>query len=307
MAQIIERCSTAPSLDKAAERSDALFIGSDTPWVTAPRIRSLSRLASVFGVVAGRRDPVATVFENGGAAMVIDESAPPTEKLLSVLGTSPVRHAGCRTTVISVTGPRGAPGRSEVAFTLAWMARTKTLLAELDHDAPGVGIRCGLGPTTDLRSDLIQTASFEHMSVFAPPLGGGPLSKSMTARLLDAARSTHETIVLDVGPSNHQMAGVGVVVCDPTPTGIVRCARFLDTWHEGRPFLVVNRVTHDLNIPLIRRATGLEPAAYIPVCEPPQPGEAPPPAMVDALQPLVDMVRAGFSGREDVRPLERRC
>jgi hypothetical protein len=170
------------------------------------------------------------------------------------------------------------------------MSGPKTLLAELDQEAPGIGIRCGLPPQATSANDLIQAVPFEHVSVFTPPLRGGPLSQAIVAQLLDAARSTHETIVLDVGPNHQPLAGDVIVVCDPSPTGIVRCARFLEVWRGPQPHLVVNRAPHDVDVRLVRRATGLEPAALIPNSRPPHPGEAPPSALVRGLEPLTEIL-----------------
>ena len=104
------------------------------------------------------------------------------------------------------------------------------------------------------------------------------------ARVLDTARATHDRVVLDVGPCAPPYDGDALVVCDSSPVGIVRCAALLQSWLGPEPALVVNRVDDDLDLGLIRRATGLEPVALVPRCTPPAPGEPPAPEMLTALE-----------------------
>ncbi len=279
LARIVGRCADTESLDRAAALSDAVFIGTDTPWLTKERIESLLQHSHVIGVVEGDRDPLARVLGLAGAT-VVDESLPARRMLAAALAGGRFETGGLGHT-ITVTGPRGAPGRSEIALALAWMSPSQVLLVEADTEAPGLGLRCALPPPGSASTGL-QIESLGHVSVLPLPLRDGPLSGSMLQQTIESARSFHQTVILDAGPNRRTIVGDPVVVCDPSPTGIVRCAKLLATWSGPEPTLVVNRASPETDIELIRRATGLEPSAIVPECHRPEPGAPPPQAVLRA-------------------------
>lgn len=285
LARIVSRCADPESLDRAAAGSDVVFIGTDTSWLTEERIKSLLRCNHVIGVVEGDRDPLARLLRRTGAT-IVDETVPVRRMLRAALASGLPRTESFGRT-ITVTGPRGAPGRSEVALALAWVSPPKTLLVETDTEAPGLGLRCALSPTEPSVRGGLRVDTMDHVSVLAPPVRGGPLSMTMLQQTIESARSLHRTVILDAGPNLQTVVGDAVIVCDPSPVGIVRCAKLLASWTGPEPHLVVNRMGADTDIQLVRRATGLEPSAMVPECSRPEPGLPPPQAMLHALESWV--------------------
>lgn len=287
LARIGARCVDADHLLSVASRVDAVFLGSDAPWISGDGIRALTQLTTVIGVVIDDRDPMRRVLVEGGAMEILTEDVSPMLAITAAIGALDQCSTEPTSTTVAVTGARGAPGRSEVALALAWCHGSGALLAELDGDAPSLGLRTGLAPADATRDPAVVATTgfprFGSVSIFAPPVGGGPLSPSIATRVLDAARATHDVIVVDAGPGAETPADTSIVVCDPSPVGVVRCARLLDRWMSHAPLLVVNRADDETDLATIRRATGLEPAAVVPASIPPIPGEPPPPAMCSAL------------------------
>lgn len=288
LVRLVGRYSEPEQLHAVASTVDVVYLGSEVPWLTVEGVRALVRSTTVIGIVSGPSDPMSRVFRAAGVSELILDTAPAMVAIsaaLSALRRSAVAE-GART--ITVTGARGAPGRTEIALALAWSLGPPTLLAELDADGPSLGVRTAIPPPVHVPDPANTSSSplptFGPVTLFVPPLTRGPLSAAVVARVLDTARATHDRVVLDVGPCAPPYDGDALVVCDSSPVGIVRCAALLQSWLGPEPALVVNRVDDDLDLGLIRRATGLEPVALVPRCTPPAPGEPPAPEMLTALE-----------------------
>jgi hypothetical protein len=269
--------------------SDAVFIGSETPWLTVDCVRSLAAATAVVGVVSGPADPMVRLFHAAGVAELLPDSAPPMAAITAAISLGDRGLEPPTTPTVTVTGARGAPGRTEIALALGWALGHGTLVAELDFGAPSLGLRAGIAPRPESAGPV---AEFGPVSLLLPPVGGGPLSSSITARVIEAASTRYQRLILDSGPSADRLRGETVVVCDPTPVGIVRCASLLAGWTSAPPLLIVNRADGCTDLALVRHATGLEPAAVVPRSAVPHPGEPPPFEIVGALETVTDRLRS---------------
>jgi hypothetical protein len=224
------------------------------------------------GVVGGKDRAGRRILEQGSVPVIVDATDPPGRFLGAITSAtvaSPVAHPVAP--MLTVTGPRGAPGRSEIAVALAWVAssRGNTLLVELDDDAPGLGLRLGLEPVLAGAPRRQQAGPIELLSL---PAGGGPLSASLARRLIEGARTSFDTVVVDAGPIPARHGGFhggrAVLVVQPSPTGLVRAGHVVAAWEGHAPILVANRMPegseHATALEMIRAATGLEPAVAIP-------------------------------------------
>jgi hypothetical protein len=254
LARLIGRCCDPADLATLAERCDAVFVGSESPWLIGVDLSDLTTCTRVIGVAAdapGRR-----LLEHAGVSEVIDATTPPAGMLSVVLmvETPPGR-------LIEVTGPRGAPGRSEVALALAHALGTGAALIEADDRAPSLGLRMGLTPaptrTLHLMGGLTLSPAPARARVDDPI---GPF--------VELVRNRHPATIIDAGPNStwHRTMDVDdvIVVGEATDVGVVRLARLCDTWLGPTPLLVINRHRSDQDLRRVRRATGLEPAAVIP-------------------------------------------
>lgn len=296
LVRLVARCTDPDQLHAVAPMSDAVFIGSGTPWLTVEGVRALAATTTVVAIVSGPSDPMVRLFRAAGVSEVIPESAPVMTALTAAISAPRVECPQRLTPTITVTGARGAPGRTEVALALGWALGPATLVAELDVDAPSLGLRAGIPPRPPTAATLDAAASspaaFGPISLFAPPVAAGPLRSSIVANIVEAARPRYDWLVLDTGPDPAHIRGEPIVVCDPSPVGIVRCATLLAAWTAAPPLLVVNRSDEGTDLILVRRATGLDPIALLPRCATPHPGEPPPIEMVDALAPAVQRLRS---------------
>ena len=296
LVRLVARCTDSDQLHAVASMSDAVFIGSGTPWLTVEGVRALAVATTVVAIVSGPSDPMVRLFRAAGVSEVIPESAPAMTVLTVAISAPRVGSPPPLTPTITVTGARGAPGRTEVALALGWALGPATLVAELDVDAPSLGLRAGIPPlpptiaTPDAATSSL--VDFGPISIFAPPVAGGPLRSSIVANIVEAARPRFDWLVLDAGPDPARIRGEPIVVCDPSPVGIVRCATLLAAWTAAPPLLVVNRADQSTDLILVRRATGLDPIALLPRCTTPHSGEPPPIAMVDALAPAAHRLRS---------------
>lgn len=188
--------------------------------------------------------------------------------------------------LIAVTGARGAPGRTEVALTIAWnlSGRSETVLIDADLDAPAMAIRLGIAP----RPDLADAVDAVHAGGGLPPAmlhrigrlavlpgshrpGEPPLRPEPIFDVVDAARSARTTVA-DTGPwpGNQEVvkaATTAVMVADSSPVGIVRAAVMASSWTGPPPILIFNRVRRSqqtIATAAVRRWTGLDPTAVIP-------------------------------------------
>lgn len=293
LARVRRRCIDPAEVESVVDEVDVLVVGGDTPWVSAPLLARWSSRTSVVGVVAGDTDPMRAVLSHGGCAAVLDRSTPPAAVLGEIAFLErrprfpqPVRPSG---KVVAVIGPRGAPGISEIALAMAWIASAsrRTLLVELDHEAPSLGLRLGLPPGRPSRP-----AQVGRLEVLTAPLGSSGLSAALMAHVLVASRQAYSLTVTDRGTGPGPLPDDIVLVSDTSPAGLVRTARLLSEWTCAAPILVANRTdpADEGSLRRLRAATGLEPAAVVPSLPRIEWGEPPPPAILTRVTPVLDLL-----------------
>lgn len=143
--------------DEILERGseiDVVVVGSEVPWATTARIAAWSRSGlRVVGVHPAGDRPACERLKAGGADLVIPDDLPAEAMLREIRLLEPASsRAAVEFPLVAVTGPRGAPGRTEVALALAWLMAGHgiVVLADGDLEAPGVAIRMGVPPRPDL-------------------------------------------------------------------------------------------------------------------------------------------------------------
>lgn len=276
LARLVGRSSDLASLVEAASRADAIFIGSDVPWLTDVDFGLFADRTRIVGVASDT--PGAALLDRAGAHQVVDATTPPAALLAIAMSCT----QGDDRQLVEVTGPRGAPGRSEVALAMAW--ESGACLIEADRGAPSLGLRMVLPP-----DHVRRTHERDRMLLSPEPIGvdSAPLDAKAIEMLGGARRAT----ILDAGPGSvwHRSVpvDVSVIVGEATDVGVVRMARLCEQWTGPTPLLVVNRHTPDQNIRNVIRATGLEPAAVIPLLPMPVPGSPPTGRMRAAVAGLV--------------------
>ncbi len=293
LARVVARCARPDEVVAASPPARIVVVGTETPWLTGAVVRSWRRHGlAVVGLVPPEDRPGRRLLEDGGCDLVVDDHIPPVRLLGRLLALDPPRPDPPGGRLVTVTGPRGAPGRSEVALALAWLLglRAPTLLAETDDQARSMGLRLGLAPVgqgAGLRVEAVGPIEVLHLSP-----GGGPLASSLLTRTLAFARERYRYVVVDPGPMVSATTGTTVVVTTPEPITLVRTASLLDGWDGPAPLVVANRARGEGDVRRVRRATGLEPAACVPPVASPPPGSPPPRPVVAALEPLTAL---GFS------------
>ena len=234
-----------------------VFVGSDIHWLVRTDLRSIA--ARVIGVASD--SPGARLLFRAGAEEVVKATMSP-DRMLAVAITSVASDRG---RVVEVTGPRGAPGRSEVALALAYASTRSSALVELDHAGPSLGLRMGLNPSSRVHSNA-------GVSLVPAPVGA-------ELPLIESAANRHSLTILDGGPGSqwHHVVDIDdvIIVGEATDVGIVRLARLCESWLGPQPSLIVNRHRPEQDLGLVVRATGLEPAAVIPELTPPTAGTPP--------------------------------
>ena len=297
--RVVKRCRTAAEVEVVLGRVDAVVVGSETSWLSVPLLRRWrSQGVAVVGIAPPHDRPALRLFEAAGVDTVATPSHDPGRIFGAVTSarafSSNILDHG---SVVTVTGARGAPGRSEVALALAWAAGqwSRTVLLELDSEAPGLGLRLGLEPADDALS-VRTSRRVRQIDLVTLPASGGPLSQSLATRLVEISRSRFDALVVDAGPYARDSigydAGRVVLVVHPTPSGLVRAGRIVESWTWPAPIVVANRVPsgpdHHAAVRLVRAATGLEPAAAIPELDVPPDG--PHRLMTSMLEPLARSV-----------------
>ncbi len=262
---------------------DIVVVGTETAWLSAPLLRAWrSRGWSVVGVHTGPDSPGRKLLERGAAEMIVDESTLP-ERLLHMVASCPVAPtAGPEgTRIITVTGPRGAPGRTTVAVALARLAGEGTLLLDADP-LPNIGPALGMGPgpgIEEIVDRLRQDGGFDELfsrgdglAVLCSESSGHPLAGAVMCELALSMRSTFSTVILETGPPGPDLsrmvrvADLVVLVVDGTAQGVIRAARLVADWPADPPAVVLNRIRGDTE-PLVRScraALGLEPSVLLP-------------------------------------------
>ena len=286
--RIVRRAYEPQDLDRSAPL-DAVVVGSETAWITSARIHSLRTTGiRVIGIYPQGDRPGRDLLHRGGVDVALPDTTP-TEELLTAAsmmrreGSTPAKQGK----LIAVTGPRGAPGRTEVAISLGHLLaeRASVALIDLDLDAPAISFRMGMRPGPDLidSAESLRVGGRHRVAAAGiPTIIAGPRPmhhttdpKPVVADLVDASLSTFDLTVIDTGPLSPDLTILStcdsiVLVCDASPVSLIRASHSISEWTGPTPE-VVNRVARQLeedSIVLARRALGLEPRALIPVVDP---------------------------------------
>lgn len=274
LVRVVGRCTDPAAVVPLIDHVDALVVEAETPWLAEVDLPSIAQRTLVVGVAAD--EPGARRLRRNGVSEIVSAATRPSVvmALIAASTTPPVGR------IVHVTGPRGAPGRSEVALALATALSQANIVAlvERDAEAPSLGLRVGLPPGIERRH---------------PPTGPSivpsiPHDAVGTADLARVA-ADHDMTVVDEGPwqPGSPTRPEAVVVGEATPTGLLRLGLLCARWDGPVPALVVNRWHPEQPMEHIRAATGLEPYAVIPVVDD-LTGTTPSPAMVEALVGVLD-------------------
>ncbi len=289
--RLVLRAYQPDDIERQRSEIDVVVAGAETSWVTPAQIGSWRRSGlRVVGIHAAGDEPGRLLLEAGGAHEVLPDDLPPAAILQAIRFLRPgvdVAAAEPSGKVVAVTGARGAPGRTEVALALAtlWSRRHDVVLVDADLDAPSLAIRLGRPPRPDLTdvADAVRaTGEIPDEAVHA--VGGlkvvvgshrpgePPLRPALAEDVVEAAANGFEIVVIDVGPAHAddrllKRADHAYLVCDASPTGLVRAARATAEWAGPLPVLVINRCDRKERAEVVaaaRRWTGLEPSALVP-------------------------------------------
>lgn len=301
LARVVRRCLRPVEVEMTLASVDIVVIGGETPWLSEYLVKAWRHTGTVVvGMVPPGDGPSRVLFERAGCDLVLDQGQPAVQVLTAVLGLVVDATPADRGEVITVVGPRGAPGRSEMALGIAWLLsrRQPTLLVELDTEAPSLGLRLGLCPHLGLAAadpavgEPVYRQKARLSVVTLPPSVGSPGRSSVT-RVLEAARAHFASVVMDPGPvdpaSLDFRSAVVAMVVDPAPAGIVRAGRALAGWRADPPLVIINRLSPGDEVALrsVRAATGLDPVAVVPEVSGLAWGSPPPAKILQALRPAV--------------------
>ncbi|MBT8197004.1 MAG: hypothetical protein KJO84_00745 [Acidimicrobiia bacterium] len=267
---------------------DVVVAGAETAWVTAAQVAAWKQAGlSVVGVFPRADRPAARLLEVGGADEILDDSTQPEDIVQAIRFLGPnVRVDGDGLgEVVAVTGPRGAPGRTEVAVALAWewKSNRRVLLIDCDTSAPSLAIRLGVAPRPDLTDaadevrelGLMTDESIHHWRGLDVVVGSHrPTDQALRTELIEdvieAARQRFEVVVLDCAPTRDdrlvKRADHAVLVTEASARGLVRAADLVEHWGGPLPALVINHVDTESTADVARTArrwTGLEPAVFV--------------------------------------------
>jgi MinD-like ATPase involved in chromosome partitioning or flagellar assembly len=288
--RMVLRAYRPEEVEEEAHRLDVVVAGAETSWVTPARIATWRRRGlRVVGMFPAGDRPARQRLMAGGADEVLPDDTPSAVvvravRLLRPAAPLPAPGNGGMTAVI--TGPRGAPGRTEVALALAWRwsQQRRTLLLDLDLEAPGLAVRLGRPPRPDITdaADLVhetghlpesavQVVGCLGLLVGSHRTGEPPLPSHLAADVVAAATSAADVVVVDAGPRSGddplvRGADLAVLVAAATPNGLVRAACLASAWTGPRPVLVLNHVDRAEATEVVlaaRRWIGLSPAAVI--------------------------------------------
>lgn len=274
-ARLVGRCSGFDEVKGLAP--DVVVIGTESPLAAPDAIGGWRRAGIAVMVVHDTPDPA--LRRLSGLCDAMFERSTHPGRLMAAMAS--IASPACRPAhqILTVTGPRGTPGRSEVSLALAWASaeRRQTTLVDLDLEAPSLSFRLGLPPFT--RPEVAEVGPI-RLAGFPP--AAGPLAAHISARLI-AAWNEQGPVVVDAGPNPSAGRSLPVVVVgDGSDLGLIRLRRFLVTRSELEPIIVINRAGPDSGISRL----GVEPAVVIPnlaAGSSRQPIEG----MVDLLRPLV--------------------
>jgi MinD superfamily P-loop ATPase len=288
--RVVLRAYQPQEIEERADEIDLVVAGGEIAWVTPGRIASWRRLGlGVVGIYPVGDRPAAVMLEAAGSDETLPDDTSMEALVQAIRFLAPAvdqRSLQPNGTIVAVIGPRGAPGCTEAALGHAWnlARRHKTLLIDLDLDAPAVAIRLGLPPRPDItdaadgvRTDGEIPAAAVHavgkLSVITGShrVGEPVLRPAMVEDVVSAATAGFERVVLDLGTAAPddpilKRSDEAILVADGSAVGLVRAARLAAEWSGPPPSLLLNRVDRtDRNqaVEAARTWTGLEPAAII--------------------------------------------
>lgn len=269
--------------------TDVVVVGSEVAWVTAALLRRWQDAGlRVLGIHPRGDKPGKAMLTAGGVQEIRDEDTGSIELVATArllgLATGRRRSSG---RIVAVTGPSGAPGRTDIALLTALAAggTERTVLVDLDRQAPSLSLRLGLSPRPDV-ADAFETLgdagavadssvrSVDSLSVVTGTFARPALDATAARDITWALARAFDRVVVDAGPywSTDPIVPIAeevLFVCDATPTGLIRAAAAVMEWTGPQPTLVLNRLVGDPaeTIAAARRAIGLEPTIRIPYDE----------------------------------------
>ncbi len=288
--RVVLRAYRPEEVDRERDRIDVLVAGAETAWVTPARVAAWRRAGlRVIGVFPCGDTPARDRLLAGGADEVVPDDTPLDAIVQAIRMLRPKAPAAAPASsappITLVTGARGAPGRTEVALSLAWSwaITGDVLLVDLDLDAPALAVRMGRPPRPDVTDAAEEVHATGHIPERAMqrvgPLrvivgshrNGDSVPSELLPDVIAAAAAAGRRLVVDAGPRAGDdpllsSAGDVVLVADGSPTGLVRAAALVSDWLGPRPRLVLNRVPERWRTDVVaaaRRWTGLEPVAVL--------------------------------------------
>lgn len=278
--------------DEISDRRDDLdvvVVGSETPWASGARLVSWRRSGlRVVGVHPAGDGPGQRQLLASDLDLVLPDDLPAEVMLREIrLLDPPAARESAEHPLVAVTGPRGAPGRTEVALALAWVLADegRTVLVDADLEAPAVAVRLGCPPRPDL-ADAVESVhesgtvrdadlvDLGRLSVIPGSYRRGepPLRRDPVHDAIEALRASMP-VVADLGPwpagvQTIKASTTAIVVVDASPLGVVRAASLVADWSGPPPTIVLNRVTasrSDDAARALRRWTGLEASVVLPL------------------------------------------
>lgn len=290
LVRLVLRAYQPGDIERHLDDIDVVVAGAETSWVTPAQIGSWRRKGlKVIGTFPNGDGPSQKMLLEAGVLEALPDNSHPSEvlHLARLAGFSETdADVGQNGAVVAVSGPRGAPGRTEIALALAWNwgIDSNVGLIDLDIEAPNLAIRTTRPPRPDLtdaaervRLDGALDSSTVHsfgpvsLLVGSHRPGEGPLGPTMVDDVTEAATGAFEITILDLGPyeSNHRLVKASdhaVLVVDGTPSGLVRGARVAAEWVGPPPALILNKVVRSSgpdSLAAARKWIGLDPVAVV--------------------------------------------
>ncbi len=289
--RLVLRAYRPEEVDQEAGQIDVLVAGAETAWVTPAKVAAWRRTGlRIVGVYPRGDLPARDRLAAGGADEVIPDDTPVSAivqmiRLLRPKAAAPSRSAAAPPVTV-VTGPRGAPGCTEVALSVAWTwaLEDDVVLIDLDVTAPSLAVRLGRPPRPDVTDaadavhtdgripdDIVQRAGPLRLIVGSHRPGDG-VPADLLHDVVVAATATGRRVVIDAGPRAAddpilKHAPDILLVAEGSPVGLVRAAELVAGWVGPRPRLILNRVhdrTREDVTAAARRWTGLEPSVVLP-------------------------------------------
>lgn len=288
--RVVLRAYRPADIELHASDIDVVVAGGEVSWVTSRQITTWRRLGfGVVGVHPAGDGPAAQLLEAGGANEVVPDSIDTPALVQAIRFVAPMdeRVTGSdRGRVVSVMGPRGAPGCTEIALAIASSLcdSGSAVLVDADISAPALAVRLALPPRPDVtdaadgvRADGAISPECLHrvgrLSVVTGSHrpGEARLRDTMIAGVIDAAAAQFDYVVVDIGADSDggslvEESDSVLFVVDGSAIGIVRAAQITSRWIGPQPALILNRVDPRDRAQVVdatRKWTGLEPAAVV--------------------------------------------